>query len=83
MNRKEMTISKALANKAKLADNIIIDHSDCEECLEEYLFRFADKKMERYIGLRTILQCFEIARKQDLLPAIPSAWWIEAKTRYD
>ena len=83
MNRKDATALKALENRMKLVDNDIIDHSDCEECLEEYLFRFSDGNSDRYIGLKTILQCFEIARKKGILPDIPSAWWIKAKTRYD
>ena len=83
MNRKDATALKALENRMKLADNNIIDHSDCEECLEEYLFRFSDGNSDRYIGLKTILQCFEIAGEKELIPTLPFEWWIPVKTRYD
>ena len=82
MTRKEVIVSKAIENRAELVDNIIINHSDCEECTEEYLFLFTDGTTERYVGLRTIIRCLEIAADNGAIPDLPSEWWIKLKNRY-
>lgn len=80
--RKEIIVSKALANRAFPVDNVIVDHTDCESCTEEYLFHFSDGKNERYIGLRTILKCFETANNSGDIAQIPIEWWLAVKNRY-
>lgn len=41
-------------NKANLATKNIIDHTDCEECLEDYLLLMKASHHEFSMGLRTI-----------------------------
>lgn len=82
MTRKEVIVSKALANRAKLVDNILINHSDCEDCTEEYLFLFTAGSAERCVGLSTILKCLEVASDHEAIPKLSDAWWIKVKNRY-
>ena len=69
-------------NEARLARKEIIDHSDCEECEEQYLFAMKDKNHEFSVGLTTILACLSMAEHDGVLPAIPDEWWIAVVNWY-
>lgn len=82
MTRKEVIVSKALERRAKLAEDFLINHSDCEDCTEEYLFLFTAGSAERYVGLSTILKCLEVASDHEAIPKLSDEWWIKVKNRY-
>lgn len=69
-------------NQAKLAQSKIVDHTDCEECLEDYLFLMRDNEHEFSIGLRTILACLAFAEEEGAVPPLPSEWWCDIQSRY-
>lgn len=70
-------------NEAKLSENAAIDHTDCEECMEDFLFKMKDTKHEFFIGLSTILQCLRVAEDACLVPQINDEWWIAVMNRYN
>lgn len=69
-------------NEAKLENKKIKDHSDCEECLEDYYFTMRDRYHEFNIGLGPILNCLKIAQEQGAVPTIDSEWWVKVVNRY-
>ena len=46
---------KILENEAELCNDKIKDHTDCQECGEDYLFMMKDNYHEFSIGLSTCL----------------------------
>lgn len=72
-----------LNNPASLNQNTIEDHSDCEACQEDYIFAMKDKYHEFSIGLRTILDCLELAEQEGAVPKLSEEWWIQVQNRYD
>lgn len=75
-------MEKSIENRAYLTDNKIIDHTNCEECMEDYIFAMKDKTHEFSIGLRTILACLAFAEKEGAVPELPEKWWILINNRY-
>lgn len=73
---------ESLDNKAKLLDNRIIEHAECEECNEEYLFALKDSYHEFSIGLTTIISCIAFAEKEGVVPELPEEWWYKIRSRY-
>lgn len=69
-------------HEARLARKEIIDHSDCEECEEQYLFAMKDKTHEFSIGLSTILACLILAEQDGLVPELPEDWVIRVLNSY-
>lgn len=69
-------------NMACLADNEIKDHTNCEECTEDYLFLMKDQKHEFSIGLKTILACLAFAETKGAVPKLPEEWWLRINNRY-
>lgn len=69
-------------NTAALAKKKIIDHSDCEECLEDYVFAMKDAHHEFSLPLSTILACLAFAEDQGAVPKLPDDWWISIACRY-
>lgn len=69
-------------NKANLAKKKIIDHTDCEECLEDYLFLMQDSNHEFTLGLSTVLACLAFAENEGAVPSLPVEWWWKISTRY-
>ena len=68
---KEDRIRETLENTVDLCGDGIKDHTDCQECGEDYLFLMKDKDHEFSIGLRTILSCLAIAEKEEAVPKLP------------
>lgn len=62
---------KILENEAELCNDKIKDHTDCQECGEDYLFMMKDNYHEFSIGLSTILSCLAMAEKEGAVPKIP------------
>ncbi len=69
-------------NIATLKEKKVLDHFECEDCLEDYLFKMKDKHHEFYIGLKTMLGCLGFAEKEGVIPELPKEWWIEVMSRY-
>lgn len=69
-------------NEAVLGREEIIEHADCEECREDYLFLMRDAEHEFFVGLRTILSCLAFAEREGAVPELPSGWWARIKGRY-
>ena len=70
-------------NIAKLVENKAIEHSDCEECLENYVFKLRDKEHEFFVGLTTILSCLLFAESEGAIPRINDEWWIAINNVYE
>lgn len=64
-----------IENKAKIKDNVIVDHTDCEFCLEEYYFKMEDNYHEFALGLTDVIFCLAIAEKEGVIPPISEDWW--------
>lgn len=74
--------NKTFENKAYLMDNKIKDHTDCEKCMEDYIFKMKDNYHEFEIGLRTILSCLALAEKEGAVPELPKEWWSDTRSRH-
>lgn len=59
-----------------------IDHTLCEECLEDYLFKFKDSYHEFYIPLNDILTCLWLADKEGVIPPIRKSWYNRVHKQY-
>lgn len=77
-----MEKGKKVENIACLVDNGIKDHTDCEECTEDYLFLMKDQEHEFFIGLRTILTCLAFAETKGAVPKLSEEWWLRINNRY-
>lgn len=83
INKEKSAINQEiLENTADLCNDEIKDHTDCQECGEDYLFLMKDKEHEFSIGLRTILSCLAIAEKEEAVPKLPYEWWEAINGRY-
>lgn len=69
-------------NEAKLINEGLVDHADCEECLEDYLFLMQDSHHEFSIGLRTVLACLAFAEREGAIPPLPETWWCKINTHF-
>ena len=67
---------------ACLADAGIVDHMDCDDCDEEYVFAMRQGDREFALGLRTVLECLAFAEHEMAVPELPQDWWIKVNTRY-
>lgn len=67
---------------AVLADHMLIDHSECELCDEDYYFNFKDAEKSFQIGIKEILSCIAFAEEKGALPELPSDWWNQVCSRY-
>ena len=77
MNKKNI-----IENRANLEDNGIKDHTECEQCTEDYLFFMKDQEHEFSIGLKTILACLAFAEEKGAVPPLPYEWWHLINNRY-
>lgn len=77
MNKKNI-----IENRANLKDNGIKDHTECEQCTEDYLFFMKDQEHEFSIGLKTILACLAFAEEKGAVPPLPCEWWHLINNRY-
>lgn len=68
--------------RAVLARREIIDHSDCEECGEDYVFLMRRGDEEFDLGLRTVLACLAFAEREGAVPPLPDEWWVGINGRY-
>lgn len=69
-------------NTATLARKKIIDHSDCEECLEDFIFAMKDTHHEFALPLTTVLACLAFAEEEGAVPKLPDGWWTNIANRY-
>lgn len=79
---KDVLTNEILENTAQLCKDKMEEHTDCQECGEDYLFLMKDKEHEFFIGLRTILSCLAIAEKEEAVPKLPQEWWGLINGRY-
>lgn len=70
-------------NEAKLLNNIVINHTDCEECMENFIFQMNDNDGEFYIGMKTIIGCVLIAEKEKIIPKLDPEWLNAVRSRYE
>ena len=73
---------ESIANRAELESSEMYDHSECEQCSEEYLFQMKDNYHSFSIGLTTILSCLAFAERQGAVPPLPTEWWLSINGRY-
>ena len=82
-NRGErMTNDTAESDLARLARRRIIDHMDCDDCTEDYVFLMHQDDREFGIGLTTVLACLAFAEHERAIPPLPPEWWIGINRRY-
>ena len=62
-----------IEERAALARRGVMDHSDCEECTEDWEFP---------LGLRTVLACLAFAEREGAVPELPADWWVRINRRY-
>lgn len=57
-----------IEERAALARRGIMDHSDCEECTEDWTFLMRQGRREFPLGLRTVLACLAFAEREGAVP---------------
>ena len=77
-----MTNDTAEPDLARLARRRIIDHMDCDDCTEDYVFLMRQDDREFGIGLTTVLACLAFAEHERAIPPLPPEWWIGINRRY-
>ena len=55
-----------IEERAALARRGIMDHSDCEECTEDWTFLMRQGRREFPLGLRTVLACLAFAEREGM-----------------
>lgn len=58
-----------IEERAALARRGIMDHSDCEDCVEDWTFLMRQGRREFPLGLRAV-------------PELPADWWVRINRRY-
>lgn len=71
-----------MENEAKLSQHELEDYTDCEQCMEDFIFAMEDSTHQFSIGLRTILECLAIAEAEEAVPKLPQEWWNKIYGRY-
>lgn len=77
MSHKNTFYNRALPSQDKPVDQV-----NCLECEEELVFHMRDNYHKFSIGLRTILECLNLAEAQGCVPPLPDNWWIGIATRH-
>ena len=77
-----MTDDADKVEEARLARREIIDHMDCDDCTEDYVFLMRQGGREFGIGLTTVLSMLAFAEREGAVPPIPPDWWIRTSNRY-
>ena len=65
-----------IEERAVLARRGIMDHSDCEDCVEDWTFLMRQGRREFPLGLRTVLACLAFAEREGAVPELPADWWV-------
>ena len=68
--------------RARLARKEIIDHMDCDDCTEDYVFLLKQGDREFGMGLTTVLSMLAFAEHEDAVPSLPTKWWLKVSRRY-
>ena len=79
---KRMTNDTAEPDLARLTRRQIIDHTDCDDCTEDYVFLMRQDNREFGIGLTTLLACLAFAEREGAVPELPADWWIKVRNQY-
>ena len=77
-----MTNDTAEPDLARLARRRIIDHMDCDDCTEDYVFLMRQGDREFGIGLTTVLAALAFAEHEGAAPPLPTEWWLKVSRRY-
>lgn len=78
-----MTNGTRQTEEARLSRKAIIDHLDCEDCEEQYVFLMRQGDREFTMGLRTVLACLAFAQNEHAVPDLPDDWWNRVANRYE
>lgn len=70
-----------IEERAALARRGVMDHSDCEECTEDWTFLMRQGRREFPLGLRTVLACLAFAEREGAVPELPADWWVRINRR--
>ena len=65
--------------RARLVREEIIDHMDCDDCTEDYVFLLKQGGREFGMGLTTVLA---FAEYEGAVPPLPPEWWVRVSNRY-
>ena len=68
--------------RARLARKEIIDHIDCDDCTEDYVFLLKQDGCEFGMGLTTVLSMLAFAEHEGAVPELPADWWVRINRRY-
>lgn len=68
--------------RARLARKAIIDHMDCDDCTEDYVFLLRQGGREFGMGLTTVLSMLAFAEHEGAVPPLSTEWWIKVSRRY-
>ena len=68
--------------RARLAREEIIDHMDCDDCTEDYVFLLKQGCREFGMGLTTVLSMLAFAEHEGAVPPLPPEWWVRVSNRY-
>ena len=63
--------------RARLARKAIIDHMDCDDCTEDYVFLLRQGGREFGMGLTTVLSMLAFAEHEGAVPPLSTEWWIK------
>ena len=68
--------------RARLARKEIIDHMDCDDCTEDYVFLLKQDGREFGMGLTTVLSMLALAEHEGAVPELPADLWLKVSRRY-
>ena len=66
-----MTEDVDKVERARLARKAIIDHMDCDDCTEDYVFLLQQGGREFGMGLTTVLSMLAFAEHEGAVPPLP------------
>ena len=69
-------------DKVERAREEIIDHMECDDCTEDYVFLLKQGGREFGMGLTTVLSMLAFAEHEGAVPPLPPEWWGRVSNRY-
>ena len=62
-------MSKNIANVQE-----VVDHTDCEECVHDYMFLMKDKYHAFYMPVDEVFVAMQLAANEHIIPSLSEDW---------
>ena len=71
-----------IEERAVLARRGIMDHSDCEDCVEDWTFLMRSGTAGVPVGIAHGARVLAFAEREGAVPELPADWWVNINRRY-